>query len=273
MSPRTLALLGMLGFAGTAGASGVEQFRGGWIADLDGARHVLILKVRDSLVTGTYCWDCSNPANLDFVMDGRLDAQGVSFTLLRAAGQAGQQRVNVRGKLDDDQLVLTVQNTGSGSRPLARSFTREPRKPQPPAAGPAPVRPPYVSPGPPEPLSAPKIAGLWLAGSGPNKQYFIFREVGHELLGLVCGPCDNPYNMAPLDNMSFDADTLKFDIVHEDWGRGIEHGPFANRATATIAKNEMHMLLVQDNAEREHLSTEPFEMFVLGPVRADLPAR
>ena len=45
-------------------------------------------------------------------------------------------------------------------------------------------------------------------------------------------------------------DTLTFDINHEDAGIGIEFGPFENRATATVARHEMHLHSVQHAGSR-----------------------
>jgi hypothetical protein len=50
----------------------------------------------------------------------------------------------------------------------------------------APAPPAYVPPGPAEALSPAKVAGLWLRGGGPDKQYFMFKQVGAQLLGLGC---------------------------------------------------------------------------------------
>ena len=62
---------------------------------------------------------------------------------------------------------------------------------------------------------------MWLGfGVGAPKQFFIIKKVGDKLRGMVCGTCDNPYTMAALDDFVIEGDTLKFNILHEDWGDG-----------------------------------------------------
>ena len=90
------------------------------------------------------------------------------------------------------------------------------------------------------------VIGVWLGfGVGINKQYFIIRKVGNKLRGMVCGRCDNPYTMAVLDDFEIKGDTMKFDIIHEDWGPGSL--PFHNQATVHVAGNEMRITSQQDN--------------------------
>ncbi|MDY6984383.1 MAG: hypothetical protein SV422_14955, partial [Pseudomonadota bacterium] len=119
-------------------------------------------------------------------------------------------------------------------------------------------------PGAAETLTPDKIAGLWLTGSGPGKQYFNFKLHKDGIRGLVCGPCDNPHSFAPLENVRIDGTRFTFDIVHEDNGFGFaQHGPFRNVTTAQIARNEMQMTT--------YASYEPdgprVELTLLGPVR------
>jgi hypothetical protein len=95
----------------------------------------------------------------------------------------------------------------------------------------------------------------------------MFRQVGNEIRGLVCGPCDNPYTFGPLDDGVIRSDTFEFNIVHEDWGAGPL--PFNNHVTATVSKHEMRMLTQQDNRPPP---PAPFEMILIGPIRLE-PAR
>ena len=123
----------------------------------------------------------------------------------------------------------------------------------------------YVAPGPAEALSPAKVAGLWLTGAGPNKQYFMFKQVGSGLLGLVCGPCNDTDIMAPLEDVKIDGTTLEFSIVHESNGRAFyDKGPFANVVRATLARNEMHLSVVPSY---EAAGFTPIEMNLLGPVK------
>jgi hypothetical protein len=122
----------------------------------------------------------------------------------------------------------------------------------------------YTPPGPNEPLTPAKVSGVWLWGVGPGKQYFIFRQVGNQIRGVVCGPCDNPFTFGVLADGAISGDVFRFNIVHEDWGIGIQNGPFNNQATATISMNEMRIATRQDNQS----PTGPtLDMTLLGPIR------
>jgi len=317
--------LAVFGSAGLAVAPlTADEVRGGWIADIDGQRHVYLLNVRGNAIRGIHCWDCSNPENLAFVMDGKLEADGFSFVLLHDGGPGAPYRENVNGRIVDGRLVVTAVRQGSTTPAKQMTMMREPRRPAsgivlpgviaplppgaepPPAAVPAPApargqaggeaTPPgargpnatapvpvpgalpagargrggYVPPGPNEPLTAPKVTGVWLWGTGPGKQYFIFRQVGNEIRGVVCGPCDNPFTFGALDNGSISGDSFRFNIVHEDWGNGIQNGPFNNQATATISMNEMRIATRQDN---QPATTPTLDMTLLGPVRPESNVR
>jgi len=223
-------------------------------------RHVYVLKVRDTGITGIYCFDCGNPDNLSFVENGRIDGQNIAFEVYHDIGPGAPFREKVRGTLIDGKLVLNIQRPGA-SNPTKVTFERDPRKPAP-LVGPPPTgADPYVPPGPNEPLTAQKISGLWLWGDGPGKQYFMFRKVGSDIRGLVCGPCDNPYTFGALDTGAIDGDTFTFNIVHEDWGRGPL--PFNNHVTATLSKNELHLRTQQDNLPPR---PNPAELTLLGPI-------
>jgi hypothetical protein len=115
-----------------------------------------------------------------------------------------------------------------------------------PAGGLQVARAPWEQPGAWEPISAARLAGVWLTGTGPGKQYFIIRRSGDQLFGLVCGPCDNPYAMAALTDFSIEGDTLRFNIAHED--NGIGALPFHNQITAHLTRNELRLVsIVPDN--------------------------
>jgi len=289
----------MLGFVRPAQALTAEEVRGGWVADLNGQRHVYVLNVRGMDIKGIYCWDCSNPDNLAFVQNGKLEADGISFVVFHDVGPGAPYRDVVRGKLLNGKLVLTATRQGpTNARPVETTMQRESRRP----AGPGgaaplpgttvPAPPPaaargaaagaagaaaapggaggargrgYVAPGPNEPLTVAKISGVWVGGgNGPNKQYFMFRQVENQILGMVCGPCDNPFTFGVLNSGLIMGDTFTFNIVHEDWGFGIENGPFNNQATVTIAKNEFRMRTQQDNSPP---GVYALEMILTGPLR------
>jgi hypothetical protein len=305
--------LAMAGPASPAFGLTADEVRGGWIADVNGQRHVYLLNVRGSEIRGLYCWDCENPVNLAFVQNGKLETDSFSFVLLHDAGPGAPYRENVSGKIVNGRLIVSAQRQGSNARPTEMTMMREPRKPGngrvlpgavaplptggPATAAPAPPAPPipaaaapdgvpagvrgggagaaagprgrgYVAPGPNEPLTVAKISGLWLSGAGPNKQYFMFRQIGNVIGGLVCGPCDNPFTFGVLADGAIVGDTFKFNIVHEDWGAGIEKGPFNNQVTATISKNEMRIVTRQDN---QPATTPTLDMTLLGPMRSSPP--
>src|SRR5262245_40077283 len=92
-----------------------DEVRGGWIADPEGQRHIYLLSVRGTAVLGIYCWDCSNPDNLAFVLDGKLEADGFSFVLLHDAGPGAPYRENVKGRLADGRLMVTSQRQNSSA--------------------------------------------------------------------------------------------------------------------------------------------------------------
>jgi hypothetical protein len=255
-----------------------DAVRGGWVADVEGVRHIFILKVVDTAITGIYCpVDCSDPANLAFVERGTLAADGLRFQIL-AVKDGVQSRTDVTGRVADGHLLLNLAPQSAATKgPRQLNLQRETRKP---AArtveqlfaargitsGPLLISgstTPYVPPGPNEPITIEKLEGLWLWSTGPGKQHFMFRKVGDRILGAVCGPCDNPYSFGPLDNFVARGDTLTFDIVHEDWGIGIEYGPFANHATVTLSHHELHLQTVAQNGPR----TVQGDLVLIGPVR------
>ena len=88
--------------------------------------------------------------------------------------------------LNGDELHLTKRRQGWPNKSTTLRMVRATKIPFP-ARAPNAARPPtYLPPGPPEALTPESVVGLWLAQTGPAKQYFIFRRVGSELLGLVC---------------------------------------------------------------------------------------
>lgn len=265
-------------------ATMADAVRGGWVADIEGVRHIFILKVREGAVSGIYCdVDCSEPAHLSVVEHGALTVDGVRFQLRRLDGRA-PERTAVLGRVSGNQLVLTFGSqagatTGATASAGGKQWTlqRDPRKPASVTvdelfarhgvtSGPVviSVSPnPYTPPGPAELLTPAALEGLWIWGYGPGKQNFIFRRVGEQLLGVVCGPCDNPYTFGVIDNVTIHGEKLTFDINHEDWGFGIELGPFANHASATVSHHEMHLHSVQNAGAR----TIEGDMVLIGPVR------
>jgi len=233
-------------------------------------RHIFVLKVIDGAVSGIYCdVDCSEPAHLSVLERGALTADGVRFQIHRLDGKA-PERTDAVGRVSGNQLLLTA-----GTRRWA--LQRDPRKPASETVealfarrgvtsstllvSVTPI--PYTPPGPNEVLTPASIEGLWVSGHGPGKQHFSFRRVGSQLLGVVCGPCDNPYTFGVLDNVVIRGETMDFDINHTDWGWGIELGPFANHASVTVSHHEMHLHSVQHAGSR----TIEGDMLLYGPIR------
>jgi hypothetical protein len=248
-------------------AQAVAQLRGAWIADLDGVRHVLYLVLRDETISGFHCFDCYDPAKLAFVDDGALDAGGLHFNLYHYPDNATAHIERVDARLDNGQLVLTLTKPGSTTNSIAMRRA-PPQSAPPPVADSRPNQPgggrPRTLPAVAETLSINKVLGLWLWGTGPTKQYFIFKRHKDGVRGMVCGPCDSAQDFAPLEKISMQGTNFHFEIVHEDNGIGFEeNGPFSNVTDAQLSMNEMHMTT--------YPSFDPdgrkFEMTLLGPVQ------
>ncbi len=264
--------------AGNQQVDTADAIRGGWVTDVEGTRHIFILKVQEATVTGIYCAvDCGDPSRLVFVDRGTLTPDGVRFQLVRIEGQSSS-RTDVVGDLVNGHLLLKLTpSSGHSKDPRQLDLQRDPRKP---AAvtveelfarrgiksGPLVISgspTPYVPAGPDEALSPPVLEGLWVWGNGSAKQHFMFRQVGDSMRGAVCGPCDNPYTFGVLDNIVIRGDTLTFDIEHQDWGIGIEFGPFANHASATLSRHELHLHTVAHYGPR----TVEGDLVLTGPLR------
>lgn len=252
--------------ASPALAENADAVRGGWMADVGGVRHIYMLTVRGAVVTGTYCTRCSNVDDLAFIENGKLEADGLRFEVHNPGPAAYTDTVTAR--LVNDELRITRQRQGSSTAPvgmaLHRATSTPPAPPPAPPGAPA-ARPAYVPPGPAEALTPAKVAGLWLRGEGPGKQYFMFKQVGAQILGLACGPCDDPNHMGPLDRVSVDGTTFRFSIVHENNAKAFyDKGPFSNDARASIARNELHMWVVPSY---EAAGFTPIEITMLGPIK------
>jgi hypothetical protein len=158
------------------------------------------------------------------------------------------------GAVGGGKFVRTLIKDGRGPDPLPIIVSRLPKAPPvPPVAinqqgvG-APPRAPYIQPGPwKSTLTEKDVIGVWLGyGVGAPKQYFIIKKVGDKLRGMVCGTCDNPYTMAALDDFEIRGDTLKFNILHEDWGDG-ELPTFDKHVTAHVGWNELRFTTTADH--------------------------
>jgi len=253
-----------------AAAQDNKDWRGAWIAD--NGHQALYLVLRNDKVSGFYCSECYEPANLAFVDDGSLAANALHFNLYHSPSASAAYIEQVDARRDGEELVLTLNKPNSAAATL-RMHRAPPQQAPPPIADarpntPAPGRA-RTLPATAELVTADKVTGLWLWGSGPTKQYFIFKRHKDDIRGMVCGPCDSAKDFAPLENISMNGTNFHFDIVHEDNGIGYEeNGPFSNVTDAQISMNEMQMTTVASFNPQGR----KFEMTLLGPMQY-MPAR
>ncbi|MGH8141806.1 MAG: hypothetical protein ACREU2_04720 [Steroidobacteraceae bacterium] len=266
---RLILSLVLLGAAHSASALDASQVRGGWETPVNGVEHVLELHIAGTRISGTYCTACDDATTLAFV-DGTLGPSGLSFvvTHVRDDGSTLYQD-HMSGRVDGGHLLLSGRSGAPGGGDIHSTMRRDPRGPIPPAPPPAPgAAPPvqhYLQPAPWETMSADKLVGVWLSGDGAGKQYFIIRRVGDTLRGMVCGPCDNPYAFAALEDFYIQDDTVLFNIDHEDHGFGPL--PYVHHVIAHIARHELHLDATQDNVRRV------VSMTFLGPLPFAATAR
>src|SRR5215469_10858921 len=246
-----------------AAAEDADDYRGGW-RTAKGEAHVYEFSIRGDKVRGIYCTYCADATTLAFI-DGTLGAAGINFTVTHVKPDGGTALVEKeKARFEHGNLIVT------GDR-FERVLIKDPRGPDPaptmisrlPKAPPLPPmrlnrpaggggvgapRPAYIQPGPWKTnLTDKDVVGVWLGyGVGAPKQYFIIRKVGSKLRGMVCGTCDNPYTMAALDDFEIQGDTLKFNILHEDWGDG-EIPTFAKHVTAHVGWNELRFTTSTDH--------------------------
>jgi hypothetical protein len=297
-----LPLFAVLGMP-AAWALDANEVRGGWETSADGAQHIYNFEIRGERVTGVYCTDCADATTLAFV-DGTLEADEMRFVVnhVRDDGSTAYQD-HVSARIEDGHLAVSGRAGGPGGGAFHWAMHKDPRGPAPfgtvttvvlpqPSApaknvaadgthnqapplprvprgafGPAAA---YEQPGPWAQVTPEKLVGVWFAGTGHRKQHFIFHKVGDRLLGMVCGPCDNPYTMAAIDDFNFQGDTVTFDIHHEDFAEesfGVGTLPFHNVITAHLAGNELRIISAIANdvpVPQQPLAHAPFSM--IGPV-------
>jgi hypothetical protein len=256
--------------AGAAFAADADDYRGGWRTDAN-EPHTYQFSIRGEKVRGIYCTWCTDATTLAFI-DGMLGPDGLKFTVthVKADGSAAFQD-NATAKFEQGKLIVTGVSGAADHRKYQHTLIKDPRGPDPipttvsvlPKAPPVPalVRPAggggappqrYIQPGPwKTSLTTNDVAGVWLGfGTGAPKQYFIIRRVGGKLRGMVCGTCDNPYTMAALDDFELKGDTLKFNILHEDWGDG-ELPTFAKHVTCNVGWNELRCTTAADHQPQQ----------------------
>jgi hypothetical protein len=264
--PYLLIILATSGLAHTAAAQDADDYRGGWRTD-QGEAHIYEFSIRGDTVRGIYCTYCADATTLAFV-DGKFGAGGITFVVTHVnldGSTAYQDKATAR--FDHGKLIVTGTSGARDGGKFERILIKDPRGPDPlpvivsrlPKGPPVPAVkviqqglgapvPRYIQPGPwKSTLSEKDVIGVWLGfGVGAPKQYFIIRKVDNKLRGMVCGTCDNPYTMAALDDFEIEGDTLKFNILHEDWGDG-ELPTFYKHVTARVGWNEMRCTTTTDH--------------------------
>jgi len=265
---RQLAILvALLTVAHTVEAQTADDYRGGWRTD-EGEAHTYEFSIRGTTVRGIHCTYCADATTLAFV-DGTLGPDGLQFdvTHVKPDGSTAYTDKAV-ARFSQGRLIVTGTSGAPGRAKFERILIKDPRGPDP---IPAKVtvlpkdRPsvpgnisrrnpdgadglPYILPGPwKSKLTEKDVVGVWLGfGVGAPKQFFIIKKAGKTLRGMVCGTCDNPYTMAALDDFSIEGDTLKFNILHEDWGDG-DIPTFYKHVTAHVGWNEMRATTAADH--------------------------
>jgi hypothetical protein len=251
----------------SAAGQSADDYRGGWRTD-GGEAHTYQFSIRGDRVRGIYCTYCADATTLAFV-DGTFGPDGLRFevTHVNADGSTAYKDA-ATGTFRNGTLVVTGTSGAPRGGRFERVLIKDPRGPDPlpvplsvlPKRVPAPpVRPerrnpdgadglPYIQPGPWKTAPTERdVIGVWLGfGVGAPKQYFIIRKVGDRLRGMVCGSCDNPYTMAALDDFRIEGDTLRFNILHEDWGDG-PIPTFEKHVTARVGWNELRCTTSADH--------------------------
>jgi hypothetical protein len=260
-------IVAVLAFAPIASAQNADDYRGGWRTD-SGEAHTYQFSIRGNKVRGIYCTYCADATTLAFV-DGSFGPDGITFDVTHVnADGSTKHKDKAVAKFRDGRLIVTGTSGARGGGRFERVLIKDPRGPDPipakvsvlpkdrPTVPGNPQRRntdgadglPYLQPGPwKSKLTEKDVIGVWLGfGVGAPKQFFIIKKVGDRLRGMVCGTCDNPYTMAALDDFRIEGDTLRFNILHEDWGDG-EIPTFDKHVTARVGWNEMRATTAADH--------------------------
>ncbi len=191
--------------------------RGSWITEGAGAHSMYIFAVQGDRISGVVCTRCFDLNNLALVLDGRVEGDALSFTLLHDRGDGKSYRETFRGKVGGDRMTLTASRGGTSERSVAVTL----RRPTPHAAailaeGRRPGGPePYMPPGPPEPLTLEKVLGVWRAPTGPTA--YLLKQVGDRILGLACdAKCEDASYSAFIESAVISRNTLLVSIAHVD---------------------------------------------------------
>jgi hypothetical protein len=257
----------LLTLAHSAAAQTADDYRGGWRTDA-GEAHTYEFSIRGTTVRGVYCTYCADATTLAFV-DGTFGPGGITFQVTHVKDDGSTAYVDkASAKFDNGRLIVTGTSGAPGGKRFERVLIKDARGPDPIPAmvsvlpkdrpsvpgNPARRNPdgadglPYLQPGPWKThLTEKDVIGVWLGfGVGAPKQYFIVKKMGNRLRGMVCGTCDNPYTMAALDDFRIEGDTLRFNILHEDWADG-PIPTFEKHVTAHVGWNEMRATTSADH--------------------------
>jgi len=264
---QVVMLVAVLALARGAAGQTADDYRGGWRTD-SGDAHTYEFSIRGTTVRGIYCTYCADATTLAFV-DGTFGPDGIKFEVTHVTPDGSTAYTDTAiAKFSQGRLTVTGRSGAPGGRTFERVLIKDPRGPDPipamvsvlpqgrPAVPGNPLRRnpdgadglPYIQPGPYKTtLTEKDVIGVWLGfGVGAPKQYFIIRKIGNRLRGMVCGTCDNPYTMAALDDFRLEGDTLRFNILHEDWGDG-DRPTFDKHVTARVGWNEMRATTAADH--------------------------
>jgi hypothetical protein len=289
-----------------AWALNANAVRGGWETELDGHVQVYNFRIEGQHVAGVACGDCADATTLAFI-EGTLGPDLIRFEVRHVRDDGSTAWLDhLVARIANDRMIISGRLGGAHARAIELQLHKDPRGPAPfagvavSAVLPQPSAPPrnvaaygsngqlppagytaprgafgqsadYQAPGPWEQITPDRLVGVWFFSTGHDKQHFIIRRVGQQLLGTVCGPCDNPYDMATLDHFEIQGDTLTFRIYHEDFGLGVL--PFYNLITAHVAGNEMRV--ISAIASNLPLQDQPFAYFaftMVGPVTTEATA-
>ena len=206
-----------LGGAARQAPNVAAAIRGSWVTEGAGAHYMYIFAVQGDRISGVVCTRCFDLNNLAFVLDGRVEGDALSFTLLHDRGEGKSDRETFRGKVVGGRMTLTASR---GSKP-EQSVAVTLRRPTPNAAailaegrrsgGPE----PYMTPGPPEPLTQEKVLGVWRAPTGPTA--YLLKRVGDRMLGIACdSKCEDASYSAFIESAVISRNTLLVSIAHVD---------------------------------------------------------
>ena len=245
---KTVAVLvTVLAFARIAAAQNADDYRGGWRTDA-GEAHTYQFSIRGDKVRGVYCTYCADATTLAFI-DGTFGPTGITFDVTHVNADGSTRYTDKAvATFRNGNLIVTGTSGARGGGTFERVLIKDPRGPDPIPAKVSvlPKSRPAV-PANVQRRNADGADGLAYIQPGPWKSKLTEKDVvGDRLRGMVCGTCDNPYTMAALDDFRIEGDTLKFNILHEDWADG-ELPTFDKHVTAHVGWNEMRCTTAADH--------------------------